>query len=62
MMTKKYYTLLAEILHQEMTIRKLAGKELGAERNMIVHLCIAMKKDNARFNPVKFREKSGYHI
>ena len=62
MMTKKYYTLLAEILHQEMTIRKLAGKDLDAERSMIGLLCQALRKDNIRFDRYKFQEKSGYYL
>lgn len=62
MMTKKHYALLAAMLRCEVMASKLTGREAGAEKNLIFLLCLALKKDNSRFDSDKFMEKSGYNL
>jgi hypothetical protein len=60
-MTKKDYIALADLLDKHATVTQL-GKGLThvlKRADFMYDLCEYLKKDNPKFNEIKFREASG---
>jgi glutamate racemase len=58
-MSRKHYTLLAQIIRQEVVMRELSHQSIDAERELIRHLCSLLRRDNENFDKQKFVEACG---
>ena len=60
-MTKKDYIKLAELLtkHRTMANLKRGATFVIKKGEFMIDLCNYLKKDNPRFNEIKFREATG---